>query len=84
VQIRAALNKLKPLINVSVKDMGAWQLALFIGLQELHAVAVTGAGAGVGAGAKLWVREWKLFCAGEMPLLQPKTFSMALLPGNIL
>jgi hypothetical protein len=82
VQIRAALNKLKPLINVSVQDMGAWQLALFIGLQELHAVAVTGAG--VGAGAKLWVREWKLFCAGEMPLLQPKTFSMALLPGNTL
>jgi hypothetical protein len=50
--INATLVKLRPLLEVSVKDMAAWQVCLAVGLHQLHTVSKAKVGA-------VWQSEWR-------------------------
>jgi hypothetical protein len=76
--INATLVKLRPLLEVSIKDMAAWQVCLAVGLHQLHTVSKAKVGA-------LWQSEWRKEMASVEVGKEPLTMqSISLLKDTLL
>jgi hypothetical protein len=76
--INATLVKLRPLLEVSIKDMAAWQVCLAVGLHQLHTVSKAKVGV-------IWQSEWRKEMASVEVGKEPLTMqSISLLKDTLL